>query len=343
MKENVILKNTSQHILIAPLDWGLGHATRCIPIIKILLEDNVNITIAGNGRSFDLLKKEFPTLPFLALPAYDIRYFSTNMYLNIFFQSPKILIAAFKEHTKVKEFVKNRQIDTIISDNRFGCFTKSTRNIFITHQVNIKIAFKPIQKIVNFINQKVIHLFDECWVPDNEQERLAGELSAIDKLNNAHYIGLLSRMEKLSLPVKWDVVAVLSGPEPQRSIFEKKIIEQAILLDEKILIIRGKTEKNVHQSLSENVKSFSYLTSEELNKVMCAARIILCRSGYSSLMDLAAIQKKAILIPTPGQTEQEYLAKDLFEKGIFYTQKQADFNLKDALWESNTFTGFKNT
>lgn len=333
--------NQGQRVLVTPLDWGLGHATRCIPIISTLLKNKADITIAGNGRSLELLKKEFPKLTFLNLPAYDIRYFSKNMYFNISFQWPKILIAAFKEHSKVKEFVKKYQIDTIISDNRFGCFSKNTKNIFLTHQVNIQIGFRPLRFFINFINRMLINSYDECWIPDEEGNRLAGELSTTKGLKKAQYIGLLSRMKKCDAIYEWDVVVVLSGPEPQRSVFEKKIIDQALALDEKILIVQGKTEENVHKSLSENVKMVSFLSSPDLNKVICAARIILCRSGYSSLMDLAKIKKKAILVPTPGQTEQEYLAKNLHDKQICFTQTQKNFNLAEAILQSYQFTGFQ--
>jgi predicted glycosyltransferase len=207
--------------------------------------------------------------------------------------------------------------------------------------VNIQIPFYPLQWLVNLINRRILKQFDECWIPDLSTSRLSGKLSDPKKLPHIRFIGLLSRMEKLSIPEKWDLVVVLSGPEPQRTIFEKMIITQVKQLNINTIIIQGLTEKRVQKSISEHIKIISYATSKELNEVMCAAKVILCRSGYSSLMDLAVIQKKAILVPTPGQTEQEYLADFLFEKGIFYSQRQKSFDLKKALEELEAFSGFK--
>lgn len=334
------MKNKPSKILIAPLDWGLGHATRCIPLIRAYLNAGIKVDIAGNGRSLLLLKKEFPELRFHDLPGYNVRYFSNNMFINILFQGPKIVIAAFKEYFALQEIVKNEQFDLIISDNRFGCFSKRVESVFITHQVNIQTPLGFLSQLVNFFNRIVINRFDECWIPDTPENALGGNLSKAVKLKKFRFIGLLSRFNKLDVPLKWEVVVVLSGPEPQRTHLEKIIAKQAIDLDISTIIIQGKPESNTHKSLSEKVKIIGHATSHELNKTMAAAKLIICRSGYSSLMDLAKIKKNAILIPTPGQTEQEYLAQHLMDSHIFYFQNQDEFDLETALEASHHFRGF---
>ncbi len=328
-------------MLITPLDWGLGHATRCIPVIRAFLQKGWEVIIAGDGSSLELLQKEFPDLTFYTLPGYNVRYRFKNMHLNILFQFPKIVIAALKENFAVREIIRTHQINLLISDNRFGCFSKRVKSIFITHQVNIQVGFRPFEKIVNYFNHRIICKFDECWIPDVSSVRLSGKLSSPGKLKNIQFIGLLSRMEKLDIPEQWDLVVVLSGPEPQRSIFEKLILEQLLSLDLRTIIIQGKPGKKVHQSIDKNTKLISYATSQELNKMMCAAKLILCRSGYSSLMDLAAIGKKAILVPTPGQTEQEYLAQYLYDHGYYYFQQQQKLDIAEALIKAVQFKGLE--
>ncbi|KAA3640716.1 MAG: glycosyltransferase [Bacteroidetes bacterium] len=335
------MNNAPSRLLITPLNWGLGHATRCIPIIQDYLQKGWEVNIAGDGDSLELLKKEFPTLTYFPLPGYDINYRFNNMYFNILFQMPKIVIAALKENFAVREIVRTQQIDLLISDNRFGCFSKSVKSIFITHQVNILVGFKPLQRLVNFFNHWVIKRFDECWIPDLPPNRLGGKLSDNSALPNSRYIGLLSRMKKLNTPVVWDLVVVLSGPEPQRSKFENLVLKQLAELSLKSVVVQGKPGKKIHRSIDENTRLISYATSAELNEIMCASRMILCRSGYSSLMDLAALGKKAILVPTPGQTEQEYLANHLSEQGIFYFQQQKHFNLSEALVKGQNFSGLE--
>ncbi|MBK7872558.1 MAG: hypothetical protein IPJ74_18690 [Saprospiraceae bacterium] len=128
-----------KRILVAPLDWGLGHATRCIPIVQELLDQDAEVLLATNGGAFELLRKEFPTLIVEKLPAYNIRYANGNMYWNVGIQLPKIIKAIVSEYYTLKKLIHQYQIDAIISDNRYGCFSKKVKCIFITHQINILI------------------------------------------------------------------------------------------------------------------------------------------------------------------------------------------------------------
>jgi uncharacterized protein (TIGR00661 family) len=327
-------------ILITPLNWGLGHATRCIPIIDKLIELGAEVLLASDGRALSLLEKEYPDLETFKLPGYEVRYEGAGMIWNIAKQLPKISRAILAERKVIKEIVKEENIDIIISDNRYGCRNKLTKNIFITHQINIAIPNRRLEIITNKINYHLINLFDKCWIPDFEgNQSIAGNLS---KSEADHlYIGPLSRFVFKTSIKEYDLIAVLSGPEPQRSILEEKIIAQLKLLNIKTLIVQGKTEKSKQVDITKNIRIVSFLTSRDLNAAILKSDIVLARSGYSTIMDLAALRKKAILIPTPGQTEQEYLAKRLSEQHIFFSQKQEDFDLKLALKESDKFSGFQ--
>lgn len=318
-------------LIVASLNWGLGHATRCIPIVKELLKQGAEVILASDGRAYDLLNAEFPELKIYQLAPYDVTYANEKMALNIAGQLPKILMAIFREHKNILKIINQEQVDGIISDNRFGCYHSKVPSVFITHQLNIKIPLKPVEMFTRLINRKVIDRFHECWIPDFcGKENISGELSMPKSTKNAKFIGPLTRFKKLAVPKIYDLAVLLSGPEPQRSILEKLIIDQVEELPVKTIIIQGKTE-SIDRSNEGKLEIVSYLKGEELNEVLMASDIVIGRSGYSTIMDLLALGKKAILIPTPGQTEQEYLAELFHKRRVFYTVDQKDFNLKDAL------------
>lgn len=337
-------------ILIAPLGWGLGHATRCIPIIRELQKQGANILLASDGRALLLLKQEFPQLPSFELPSYDVTYSSKNMVWNIGMQFPKILQAIWLEHRTVRQLANREDIDGIISDNRFGCFMGDRKCVFITHQVNIQLPFFLLNKIANYFNHLIINKFQACWIPDTEAEpNLAGLLSHNPPyflMKKTRYIGALSRMEKSDsiIEQRYDAIAVLSGPEPQRTELEQAIIAQAAQIPEiHFLIVQGKPEaqQNVASFQSKNIEMIASMTGKELNQAIYSSGIFIGRSGYSTVMDLAKLGKQAILIPTPGQTEQEYLAKKLQTENQIFTQQQQELNLREGLAAASNHTGFR--
>ncbi len=332
-----------KRILVAVLDWGLGHAARCVPLVESLLQEGHEVILGANGRAAHLLQMEFPNLLLENLPSYRIRYFSNNMFFNIGIQSPKIMWAAWCEYRKLAQLIKKHQLDIVISDNRFGCFNTAIKSIFLSHQLWIKIPFRPLEIVVNRINHWVIKQFDECWIPDwSDKNRLAGELSRPIMGISHRYLGILSRMKKESPLQKRPLVAILSGPEPKRTELERLLIQQAQQLDKEIVIVQGKPEakEKPTKRLSSSVQLIPALSGVELNQLVNEASVLICRSGYSSLMDLVQMQKQAILIPTPGQTEQEYLAQKYSSEGLFFSQPQSIFQLEQALNAIGQYPGF---
>lgn len=293
----------SQIFLVAPLNWGLGHATRCIPIIRYLLEINKEVIIASDGSALELLKKEFPDLETFEFPGYDIQYEYSSMVKNILFQSRKIIKAIKNEKKITKEVIDHYMIDTIISDNRYGVRNKFARNAIITHQINILDDNKLAARIGTRVNKYWINRFDECWIPDYVYPNgLSGVLSNPIGLKNHRFIDPLSRFKILNVKTKRKILVILSGPEPGRSRLENKLLAAIKNLD--YLLVRGVVKNKTENT---NGRIINYLTAEQLNHEILASEIIICRSGYSSIMDLFQLKKKAILIPTPGQGEQEYL------------------------------------
>ena len=332
-----------KRVLLTPLDWGLGHATRCIPIIRELLKRSCIVYVAASGDSLILLKREFPLLTFFFLPGYNPQYPSSgNMVLKMALQLPKFMKVIKKEHEVVEALVKEFNIDLVISDNRYGCWSSKITTVIITHQLNIlmPIGMTWLSKGVRILNQYMIRRFSYCWIPDNPgSSSLAGKLTHYNanSLKRVMHIGPLSRFSKIpGLQKKYDVFFILSGPESQRSIFEKIVKGQLKDSGLAYFIVRG--IPSISSCLKENEAEF--LNSDELQTVIQQSSVIIARSGYSTIMDLCALGKKAIFIPTPSQTEQEYLAKKLNDKNITYCMPQHSFDLKKALKESKTYSGF---
>jgi uncharacterized protein (TIGR00661 family) len=336
--------NKPKRILICPLDWGLGHATRCIPIIRLLLEQNAEVIIAADKRPLELLKQEFPSLTFVTLKGYEINYpKSGSMAISMLLSIPKILNGIKREHIELDKIIDEQAIDIVISDNRYGCWSKKVKSIFITHQLMIKSPLGELllhKKVLNYIKK-----YDECWIPDSSEQKnnLSGDLAHKFPLPaNTHFIGSLSRFTvNKEEGIIYDVMAIVSGPEPQRTIFERIISEQLFKSGLKSLIVFGLPESKKKLEQKQNVTMIAHLHSTEMQNAILKSKIIIARSGYSTIMDLAVLNKKAIFIPTPGQTEQEYLAKMLMNKHIAFSQNQNKIDLAKAIKESENFKGLK--
>lgn len=334
----------SPRILVAPLDWGLGHATRCIPVIYELVTKGTNVWLAGEGKQEAILKQEFPGLPFLTLPGYQVRYGRSALELlkNIIFQTPRIIKMINQENEWLKKAVDDHGFDAVISDNRFGLYHHKIPSVFITHQLLIKTPFKKwADHILQKRNYSYINRFTECWIPDNEKNSLAGDLSHPELLPaiRAHYIGLLSRLKKNNIPEKRDHLFIsLSGPEPQRTLLENKIIKEIAGYKGAATIVRGLPGNATIIPSTNDIKIYNHLPTGQYNKEMEQAEYVISRSGYSTVMDIATLNKRSVLIPTPGQTEQEYLASYLSEKQFAFSVLQKEFSLNEALNKAKEFT-----
>lgn len=325
---------SNKRIIVAPLHWGLGHATRCIPIINALKKNNT-VAIASDGESLKLLRKEFPSLNSFELPSYNIRYTFDSMMANMIVQGPGSLSTILKENKRAKEIAKKWKADVLISDNRFGFRTDQTENIYITHQLNIPANNPMISNIASRIHHRIINKFDQCWVPDYKgSKNLAGKLSQVNLKTPTTYLGPLSRMVMETIPIQYDFTAVLSGPEPQRTKLESFIVEVfSNYPTHRFCLVRGTDQPNKHKTKATNTETFDLLTTKDLNRILNASSQTICRAGYTSIMDLIQLAKPSILIPTPGQYEQEYLAQTLEGRYNFLVcnQKNAKEYLTQAI------------
>ncbi|MFC4738705.1 glycosyltransferase [Flavobacterium ponti] len=330
-------------IIVAPLNWGLGHATRCIPIIQGLLDNGYEPIIASDGVALELLKKEFPKLISFELPSYNIQYAQKgkNFKWKMIAQIPKIISTIKKERRKIHKILKAYNFDGIISDNRLGVYSKDVPSVFITHQLNVLTG--NTSWITTKLHKKYIQKFNECWVPDVEKNpNLSGKLGhPTELIKNVKYIGPLSRLCKKPMPIKYDLMVLLSGPEPQRTILEDKIITELEHYPKKVIFIKGVIEKKQFKEKIGNITFYNFMNSEELETTFNESNHILCRSGYTTVMDLAKLNKKAFFIPTPGQYEQEYLAKKFDKEGIIPSCKQEKFKI-EKLEKITFYKGFTN-
>ncbi|MBO9727044.1 MAG: glycosyl transferase family 28 [Chitinophaga sp.] len=308
-----------------------------------MLNAGCQVFIAAEGKHAALLQQEFPQLTVLPLPGYRIQYAQKGKFfgLKIIQQIPKIYRAIQYEQRWLKKIVAEYQINAVISDNRFGLYHKKIPTVFITHQLLIKTPFGGwIERTLQKINYRFINKYSACWIPDFAGDNhLSGELAHPAQLPpHTTYIGCLSRFEpRNNVEKKYDLLVLISGPEPQRSNLEKMILDQIKSLQITALIVSGKPGTPQHEQIAPGVKQVNHLNASELNEAMLASDMVLSRSGYTTLMDLAKLNKKAILIPTPGQSEQVYLGEYLMEKGYFYSLPQEQFNLKTALEAASRF------
>ncbi len=333
-------------VLVAPLDWGLGHATRCIPVIRELLQRNCQVFLASSGDALALLKKEFPTLAFFTLPAYCPVYPSSgSMVWKMAAQFPKFVSAIRREHCRLEQLISENKIELVISDNRYGCWSAATTSVFITHQINILLpkGYAWLARFIGKVNQKMIEKFTVCWIPDaDDKHNLVGALASSNEKIQSEitHIGNLSQFKACQeRAVKYDVVCIFSGPEPQRSILEEIVVKQVRQSALKYFVVRGLLTSS-HSVLADS-DSIDFLQGEELQAVIEQSDYVIARSGFSTVMDLARLGKKAIFIPTPGQTEQEYLADRLMKMKIAYAMEQHSFDLNTAWEQSADYTGFR--
>jgi predicted glycosyltransferase len=319
-------------ILVAPLNWGLGHASRCVPLVQRLSDEGHEVILGGDGDSLTLLRKHFPKLRYVYLAPLNLRYSAGHRQVWAMLKAfPQLIRWALQDHAMLNAILREETIDQVISDNRFGLYLNHqspiTNNqcecIYMTHQLHIMLpkGWKWAESIASRVHARIYAHFNKVWVPDYEEveKSLAGELSHPKAFSIQYsaisYIGSLSRFEYQS-PIThhqsplYDVVAVLSGLEPHRTLLEKELIARYTGKAEKVLIVQGLMSRPNTRIKRGNITIVPYMSDAELVPALLGASRIIARSGYSTIMDLAAlgVMDKAELIPTPGQPEQEYLA-----------------------------------
>lgn len=337
-----MIDKPSLNILVAPLNWGLGHASRCIPIIKYLLGQGHKVCLASDGEALLLLQHEFPELSTYQLKSSKATYAKSRLKMNYKLGSQvfKLIRNISVEQKLLAEIAKKEQLDLIISDNRLGFRLAKVKSVVISHQ--LKMLSGPTTWLTAQLHAYFLNQFDEVWVPDRlEQPRLSGQLSEHKTLAmKSKFIGISSRMKPEIEQKLYKYVMILSGPEPLRSSFEEKLLQ--IFKDQAYptLLVQGKVSTCSSLKKIGQIEVINFLTSKKLNKLINQAEIVICRSGYTSVLDMAKLGAQAFFVPTPGQFEQEYLAEYLQNIGLanYCNQNELSLNrIKEA-----KLNGFKN-
>lgn len=329
--------------MVAPLNWGLGHATRCIPIIQALLDQDFEVLLASDGSALHLLQKEFPDLESIELPPYRVKYpsYGSLFKWRMLIRLPHFYKTMIAEEKVVQKIVAQKSIDGIISDGRFGARALGIPSVYISHQLNVLTGNTTF--LSRKLHHKIIKKFDVCWVPDVNHEAL----NHSGKLGHLHnptfpikYFGIVSRMKKERLPIITDILVLISGPEPQRTYFEKLVKRELKHSNKRILIVGGVVEEEQIWTDHKNIRIVNFMESKELETAINQSAMVISRPGYSTIMDLSIMEKKVFFIPTPGQYEQEYLAKRLKDLGVAPYSDQNKFKF-DKLNQVAVYHGLK--
>ena len=340
--------NKKQHrILIAPLDWGLGHLSRCMPIIHYLIAQGVCVYFAGNESQQSYLQSVIPDIDCVLLPGYEVRYARKGYCFapKLLAQLPRLSKRIRAEHSWLHSIVARYQIDAVISDNRYGLYHPQIPCVLLTHQLQIQTGMGQLgDRLLQKIHYRYVEKFSACWLVDTaEAPGLSGVLAHPKHLPNitTKYIGYLSQCASVPADATQDkeasVLVLLSGPEPQRTILAERIWRQVFQLKQSVVFVAGNEQVPIPSDVPSHITYHQRLSGDDLRKAIAQASIVICRSGYSTIMDLTALAKRAILIPTPGQTEQIFLANHLQCQGFYMMRLQEDFELQEALAAAGTF------
>ena len=321
----------SLKILIAPLDWGLGHTTRCIPLIRYLLQEGHQVLVAAEGAPARLLQENFPGIALLPLEGYRIRYSRNkrNFTFRILLQIPKILATIKRERKWLSQMQQIHCFDLVLSDNRYGLYQSGVPCCILTHQLQIKSGQGRLaDALLRTLHYRMLNRFDACWIVDEATDGgLSGDLAHPSVLPlRATYIGILSQFEQVPPALKnqeHKILVLLSGPEPMRGQLEALVMAQLRSLPQyECTVVAGNPSGTIPTDIPQHVVYHTHLAAAALASLLAEAALVICRSGYSTVMDLAVMGKRALLIPTPGQTEQEYLAQYLQQKKYYSTVPQ---------------------
>lgn len=326
--------NETRNILICPLEWGLGHAGRIVPLARRLQQLNQNIFFGSGDEHLNFFRSEVPGATYIHFPGFRINYSGClPQYIVILLKTPLLIYHIVLEHYRLRKIIADNSIDIVISDYRIGLWNSGIKTVFITHQLRIQFPkpFRFLEFIGIQISRSIVKRYTFCFIPDLDGDlNVSGRLSHGFRLpGNVRYIGILSRFSGNNQQYNFkpgQCTVILSGPEPQRSILKNKLTEILIFLGKPTTILEGKPGKTSESHSFKNIVYYSHLSENETIKQIKESEIIICRSGYTTIMELISLGRSAILIPTPGQTEQEYLAKNLQEKGWFRSIAQKDID-----------------
>jgi UDP:flavonoid glycosyltransferase YjiC (YdhE family) len=339
------------HVFVSPLNWGLGHSTRDIPLIEELLRQGHEVSIGTSGNALTLLQRECPECNFILFKDYPAPYSDSRFFLPSFIAGIPALLRAFAvERKRLEQILAENKFDLIISDNRMCVYSSLIPSYFISHQLRYSMPgyLYPLELMTIPFNSFFHSKFEGVIVPDIDplggSKNLSGKLSRTN-LNvtkrRVYYAGILTSTKKMALIEDLDYLAIVSGPEPQRTKLEEIVMKQVQTLPGEKVVLLGSPQKDLHQKVDGHTTVHSYVSTEEKAVLMNRARFIITRSGYTTMMELAELDKKhGLFTPTPGQTEQEYLSRYYARQGWFLSRSQYKLKLAEDVEKAMQYRGF---
>lgn len=326
--------------LVCALDWGLGHATRTTPLVRELQARGTTVVLASNGRSADWWRREFPDLELRELPDYAVRYAPGPWLVPSLGLSLGRVWRAIRSESLLVNSWRGEGFDFVLSDNRYGCAMRGVPSVLLTHQ--LRLAAPPGLAWMEPLGERMVSRlaspFSEVWIPDRATSRnLSGRLGHPSNpllFPPLRYLGPISRFAT-AVPDPgwfgpWDTVGLVSGPEPTRTDFEADLRDLFGHRSGRHLLVRGRPDLEAASDPStEGVVEVSHLGTPQLAAALRGATKIICRGGYSTIMDLDALGllgPRCLFVPTPGQTEQETLARDLSARALARTCRQGELS-----------------
>ena len=312
MHQTLIKSIKHSRILLSPLNWGLGHVSRTVPIIQWLLANENEVIICCDESQERFYRNYFPEIWYVPHEGYPFKFKGNgNWTLDILKTFSALHLFLKDEKRRVKDLVEKFNPDLIISDQRFGFISKKVKSVIISHQVNLPVSNWNL--LARVWNRKLLSKFNEVWIPDTIEQEFSGELSN-GNLKNKHFIGNCSRFKNvlkensMSKVKQYKYLGIISGPAPYNKQLLDLLIKKMELSNQKVVVIIP--EELYDESLnSELITAISSPSHKEFIELLLESKIVISRAGYSTLMDLVETKNEGILIPTPGQAEQEYLSE----------------------------------
>lgn len=335
-----------KRIFICALDWGLGHAARSLAIVRYLREQNYEVHVGGGEKVLKVFENEFPDLVQHTLPKVSPVYTRKKAWLVPFLilQIPYLFFQVIKEYFRIKRLAKEFSFDIIISDTRFGAFGTNVPSFYITNQPRVVLPrrFKIFSNFFTRMHQWLIAKYDYCLISDEVPPlNLGGYMTDVKLKSPSEHIGIITRLDVLEGNTQKDyLLCILSSQEPQRTMLEDSLMKQIKYIDKRVTFVRGLPlhAPRLNVDVPENCEIIQYVSAKKISQLLTEAELVICRPGFGSLLDLAALGKKALLIPTPGQSEQEQTAAHVKNRGWFYSVEQAGLDLKKAIEDAKKYS-----
>lgn len=334
-------------ILFAVHDWGLGHATRDLLLIRALLSAGHAVHVLSHGRALQLLRDElggdcsFTDLPDIPKP---LGRRASTFYIKMSLALPAVFWTFRREHQCVRELCRSARIDRVVSDSRFGAAVPDVPSYHLFHSLRQIIPGRPrhLERLVETSQKRLLAHARKILIPDQREGGLAGDLChslACDWGDRLEYLGILSSVRRLPVEQDIDYFISISGAEPQRTLFEEIVLRQVRRLRGRIVVALGRPEQHDRVDDDGRVTIHGYLDRHRQEEMLNRARLVVSRPGYTTLMELAEIGRRALLVPTVGQSEQEYLADYHRRLGHLYSVRQHELDLTRDTAVAATYPG----